>query len=51
MHIFWGEWYLFHMKTVKLERSSFAPHLKLARRYLALGMTSLLSQISLVAFI
>ncbi len=42
-------WYLFHMKAVKLERSSFAPHFRLARRYLALGMTSFLSQISLVA--
>ena len=42
-------WYLCHMKAVKLERASFAPHFKLARRYLALGMTSFLSQISLVA--
>ena len=42
-------WYLFHMKAVKLEKASFAPHLRLARRYLALGMTSFLSQISLVA--
>ena len=42
-------WYLCHMKAVKLECASFAPHLKLARRYLALGMTSFLSQIFLVA--
>ena len=42
-------WYLFHMKAVKLQRRSFGLHLKLARRYLALGLTSFLSQISLVA--
>ena len=41
--------YLFHMKAVQLERSSFGIHPNLARRYLALGMTSFLSQISLVA--
>ena len=41
--------YLFHMKAVQLERSSFGVHPNLARRYLALGMTSFLSQISLVA--
>lgn len=41
--------YLFHMKAVRLERSSFGVHPNLARRYLALGMTSFLSQISLVA--
>ncbi|MDO5300199.1 MAG: MATE family efflux transporter [Clostridia bacterium] len=42
-------WYLCHMKAVKLGRSSFGFHLNLARRYLALGITSFLSQISLVA--
>ena len=42
-------WYLFHMKAVKLEKSSFGLHLRLAKQYLALGMTSFLSQISLVA--
>ena len=42
-------WYLCHMKAVKLNKSSFGPHLSLARQYLALGMTSFLSQISLVA--
>lgn len=42
-------WYLCHMKAVKLGRSSFGFHLSLARRYLALGITSFLSQISLVA--
>ncbi len=42
-------WYLCHMKAVKLQRSSFGLHLNLARKYLVLGMTSFLSQISLVA--
>lgn len=42
-------WYLFHMKAVKLERCSFGLHFRLAKRYLSLGMTSFLSQISLVA--
>ena len=42
-------WYLFHMKAVKLQKTSFGLHPDLAKRYLALGMTSFLSQISLVA--
>ncbi len=42
-------WYLFHMKAVKLEKSSFRLHGKLAARYLPLGICSFLSQISLVA--
>ena len=42
-------WYLCHMKAVRLEKSSFRLHGGLAKRYLALGITSLLSQISLVA--
>lgn len=42
-------WYLCHMKAVRLERKSFGLHPRLARRYLALGLTSFLSQISLVA--
>ena len=42
-------WYLCHMKAVRLERRSFGVHARLAQRYLALGMTSFLSQISLVA--
>ena len=42
-------WYMFRMKAVRLSRDSFRLHLPLARRYLALGMTSFLSQISLVA--
>ena len=42
-------WYLFHMKAIRLEKNSFGVHGRLARKYLALGMTSFLSQISLVA--
>ncbi len=42
-------WYLCHMKAVKLQKESFGLHPGLARQYLALGMTSFLSQISLVA--
>lgn len=42
-------WYMRRMRTVRLSRRSFGLHLPLARRYLALGMTSFLSQISLVA--
>lgn len=42
-------WYLCHMKAVKLQKHSFGLHIELARKYLALGMTSFLSQISLVA--
>lgn len=42
-------WYLCRMKAVRLERGSFRVHGRLARRYLPLGLTSLLSQISLVA--
>ena len=41
-------WYLFHMKAVKLERRSFGFWWSLMRRFLVLGITSLLSQISLV---
>ena len=42
-------WYLFHMKAVSLTPDSFRPHWHLAGQYLALGITSFLSQISLVA--
>lgn len=42
-------WYLFHMKAVKLEKSSFGIHAGLAKKYLPLGICSFLSQISLVA--
>ncbi len=41
-------WYLFHMKAVKLEKSSFSLKRDLIRRFLLLGITSFLSQISLV---
>ena len=42
-------WYLCHMKAVRLEAGSFRIHCQLAGKYLALGGTSFLSQISLVA--
>lgn len=42
-------WYLCHMKAIRLEKSSFRVHRKLAGKYLPLGITSFLSQISLVA--
>ena len=42
-------WYLLHMKTVKLTRKSFLLRQDLMGRFLPLGITSLLSQISLVA--
>ena len=42
-------WYLCHMKAVKLEKSSFGIHPRLAAKYLPLGICSFLSQISLVA--
>ena len=41
-------WYLFHMKAVKLEKDSFCLHPDLMSEYLPLGLTSFLSQISLV---
>lgn len=41
-------WYLFHMKAIKLEKGSFGMWGGLMRRFLALGITSFLSQISLV---
>ena len=42
-------WYLCHMKAVRLEKGSFRPAPELDRKFLALGLTSFLSQISLVA--
>ena len=42
-------WYLCHMKTVRLEKRSFRLSGTLIRRFLPLGLTSLLSQLSLVA--
>lgn len=41
-------WYLFHMKAVKLERSSFRLSGALMKKFLPLGITSFLSQASLV---
>lgn len=41
-------WYLCHMKAVKLHRNSFRLHGKLMQRYLTLGISSFLSQFSLV---
>ena len=42
-------WYLRHMKAVTLRRDSFALRWALIRKFLPLGLCSLLSQISLVA--
>ena len=42
-------WYLAHMKAVKLQRGSFLLQGDVVRRFLLLGITSFLSQISLVA--
>ena len=42
-------WYLFHMKAIKLEKTSFKLNCSIERRFLMLGITSFLSQISLVA--
>ena len=41
-------WYLFHMKAVNLGKSSFGFWPELMKRFLVLGITSFLSQISLV---
>ena len=41
-------WYLFHMKAVRLEASSFRLDASLMRRFLSLGLTSFLAQVSLV---
>ena len=41
-------WYLFHMKAVSIEKSSFRLEGKLIKRFLSLGLTSFLSQVSLV---
>ena len=42
-------WYLFHMKAVKLQRKSFGIFGGLLKKFLPLGLTSFLSQISVVA--
>jgi len=41
-------WYLMHMKAVKLGKDSFMPHLELFKRIIPLGLTSFLSQVSMV---
>ena len=41
-------WYLFRMKAVRLDRDCFKPRWSVLRRILPLGMTSFLSQISIV---
>lgn len=41
-------WYLTHMKAIRLTRKSFGMYGSLMRNYLPLGITSFLSQISLV---
>lgn len=41
-------WYLFHLKAVKLEKSSFRLSASLMSKFLPLGICSFLSQISLV---
>jgi len=41
-------WYLFHMKSVKLSRNSFGFWGSLMKKFLSLGLTSFLAQISLV---
>lgn len=42
-------WYLFHMKAVKLKKESFGIFRGLMKRFLPMGITSFLSQISVVA--
>jgi len=42
-------WYLFHIKSVRLDKASFRLHGDTVRRMLSLGLCSFLSQISLVA--
>ena len=41
-------WYLFHMKAVKLEKDSFHLRGRLMPKFLSLGLTSFLAQVSLV---
>ncbi|MDC7291103.1 MATE family efflux transporter [Blautia schinkii] len=42
-------WYLCHMKAIRIQRASFGIWGKLMKRFIPLGLTSFLSQISLVA--
>ncbi len=41
-------WYLYHMKTIKLSKKSFGIWGELMKKFLALGLTSFLAQVSLV---
>lgn len=41
-------WYLCHMKAIKLQRGSFKLSGRLMKKFLALGLTSFLAQVSLV---
>ncbi len=41
-------WYLFHMKTIKLEKDNFVLSWRVIKSFLSLGITSLLAQVSLV---
>ncbi len=41
-------WYLFHTKVIKLKKTSFTLSGKLIRRFLVLGFTSFLAQVSMV---
>lgn len=42
-------WYLFHTKSVKLDKTSFVPKKRVVGRVVSLGLCSFLAQISLVA--
>ena len=42
-------WYLFHTKSIRIDKPSFKPDGKTARRIISLGLCSFLAQISLVA--
>ncbi len=46
---FLAVWYMTRMKAIKLKKSSFGLYPKLMKQYLPLGITSFLSQISVVA--
>lgn len=46
---FLAVWYLFHMKAVRLQKESFGIFGGLMKKFLPLGLTSFLSQISVVA--
>ena len=42
-------WYIFHMKAIRLKKGSFKLSGRIDRKFIVLGITSFLSQISLVA--